>query len=310
MNTVDKVAVCSRSFSKNSFLREKLLLKYSNVKFNDSGMQLYGQDLIEFLSDYTKAIIGLEEINRELLIKLPKLTVISKYGVGLNNIDRDALKEFNINLGWKEGVNSSSVAELSIMMAIYLLRKIKIAQNDIAKGLWIQQTGSLLEGKTIGVVGCGNVGKEFIKRLSNWGCKFLANDLINYHEFYSQFNILPVDLDTLLKESDVISLHIPLDDSTYKLFSKKNLYKIKKNAVLINTSRGGIVDESLLKEMLINGDIGGAAFDVLEKEPEINLELFNLSNVLITPHIGGSSLEAISSMGIAAINGLDTFITS
>lgn len=310
MNTFHKIAVCSRSFSKNTFLREALLLRYANVKFNDSGKQLYGQDLINFLSGYTKAIIGLEEINRDLIIKLPTLKVISKYGVGLNNIDQDALKEFGVKLGWTAGVNSSSVAELTIMMALYLLREIKNVQNSIAKGLWVQHTGTLLEGKTIGVVGCGNVGKELIRRLSNWGCKFLVNDLLIYREFYSQYNIRPVDLDTVLKESDIISLHIPLNDSTFRLISKEKLQKIKKKSILINNSRGGIVDEYSLKEMLINGEIGGAAFDVLEKEPEVDLELLNLSNVLITPHIGGSSLEAIQSMGLAAINGLDSYTTS
>ena len=153
MNNVDRVAVCSRSFSKNSVLRNELLMRYKYVDFNDAGSQLYGDDLVNFLSGHSKAIIGLEVITKEVLVRVPELQVVSKYGVGTDSLDMKALRQHGVKLGWKGGVNRRSVSELVIALTIMLLRRIPQAHQSVVSGEWQQQIGGLLSERTVGVVG-------------------------------------------------------------------------------------------------------------------------------------------------------------
>jgi D-3-phosphoglycerate dehydrogenase len=305
MNIKDSVAVCSRSFSKNLTLRSELLALYKNVEFNDCGAQLNGAELISFLSGHTKAIVALEDITADVLQKLPKLGVISKYGVGLDSIDLAAMKLFNKQLGWTGGVNRRSVSELVISFAINMLRHISESHQEVCSGVWRQHIGGLLSDRTVGIIGCGHVGKDLVELLKPFRCEILVFDIVEYREFYLQHQIKAVSLDDLLRLSDVISLHIPYNSTTRLLLDSHNLSKIKKSAVLINTARGGLVDELALKEMLLSGRIAAAAFDVFSIEPPKDLELLNLPNFLATPHIGGSAEEAILAMGRSAIDGLD-----
>jgi len=305
MNIVDKVAVCSKSFSKNIFLRNELLKKYKHVKFNDAGENLFGESLIEFLQSQNKAIIGLEEINESILKKLPKLDVIGKYGVGLDKIDLLALNKFKIRLGWVGGVNRRSVSEMVISFAVGMLRHFPRSNQDVKNGIWDQNVGRLLSGRTVGIIGCGFIGKDLIKLLKPWDCKILANDIRNYNNFYKQYGVISSNLENLLKQSDVVSLHVPLDNSTKNILSTKRLKLMKENAVLINAARGNLVDEKCLKKMLIEGKLAAAAFDVFSIEPPTDLELLNLPNFLATPHIGGSAEDVIIKMGLSAIKGLE-----
>jgi len=305
MNIDDSVAVCSRSFSKNPSLRSELLTFYKNVKFNDGGTQMKGAELISFLSGHTKAIVGLEDITAEVLENLPKLKVVSKYGVGLDSIDLASMRLLNKRLGWTGGVNRRSVSELVIGFAISMLRHISESHREVGSGIWRQHIGGLLSGRTVGIIGCGYVGKDLVGLLKPFGCEVLVYDIVDYREFYLQHQIKAVSLDELLRFSDVITLHIPYNSTTKFLLGADNLSKIKKGAVLINTARGGLVDELALKEMLLTERIAAAAFDVFGIEPPQDLELLNLPNFLATPHIGGSAREAILAMGRSAISGLD-----
>lgn len=305
MNTVDKVAVCSRSFSKNAELRAELLKKYKNVTFNDSGRQLYGQELILFLRGHDKAITALEIIDEEVLTALPELKAIGKYGVGLDMIDLDAMRRHNVRLGWSGGVNKRSVAELTIAFAITLLRNISQANKEVLDGVWRQTIGAQLSGRTVGIIGCGNVGKDLVRLLQPFHCPILVNDIVNYSEFYAEYNVKAVAIDDLLRFSDVVTLHVPLDSTTQNILSADRLAQMRSTGILINIARGGLVDEIALKNMLIDKKILGAAFDVFNQEPPQDFELLQLPNFLATPHIGGSSVEAIMAMGHAAIEGLD-----
>jgi len=305
MNEIDKIAVCSRSFSKNETLKKLLLSKYKNVKFNETGKQLDGSQLVNFLKDSTKAIVGLEKIDEIILRESTDLKVISKYGVGIDSLDLSALKKYKIYLGWSPGVNKRSVAELILGLTINLLRKISISNKSLLKGQWIQHTGEQLTGKTFGIVGCGNIGKEVVKLLQPFNCEILISDIKVYSDFNLNYNLKKVELNTLLKRSDIISINIPYNLNTINLFSTDKIDLIKCSAILINTSRGGLVDENALKQALKNNKIAGAAFDVFKSEPPIDKELINLPNFLATSHIGGSTSEAILQMGLAAINGLD-----
>lgn len=305
MNTNDKVAVCSRSFSRHPVLRAELQARYANVTFNDAGGSLAGNDLVAFLRNHDKAITALERIDDAILAQLPQLKVIGKYGVGLDMIDMEAMRRYGKRLGWTGGVNRRSVSEMVISFAVAMLRHFPAAQREVLAGTWRQHIGGMLSGRTVGIIGCGFIGKDLVELLQPWGCTLLAHDILDFPDFYTRFKVEPVALDELLKRSDVVTLHTPLDDSTRNMLNVDRLELMKPTAILINAARGGLVDEEILKTMLIEKRLAAAAFDVFAMEPPRDTELLNLPNFLVTPHIGGSAEEAIIAMGRAAINGLD-----
>jgi phosphoglycerate dehydrogenase-like enzyme len=260
---------------------------------------------VEFLRGHQKAITALERLDEYVLSRLPEMEVISKYGVGLDMIDLVAMRRFGKRLGWTGGVNSRAVAELAVALMILMLRRVPAANRELLSGTWRQHIGGLLSGRVVGVVGCGCVGKELIGLLRSLECTVLANDLINYEDFYATAGVQPVELDDLLSRADVVSLHVPLDSSTRNLLSARRLKLMKPTSILINTARGGIVDEVALKAALVGGELAAAAFDVFAEEPPTDYELLKLPNFFATPHIGGSAEEAILRMGRAAIDGLE-----
>jgi phosphoglycerate dehydrogenase-like enzyme len=305
VNTADKVAVCSRSFSRNPILRSELLSRYANVTFNDAGDSLAGDKLVAFLQGHDKAITALEYIDEAILAQLPQLKVIGKYGVGLDMIDMTAMRRYGKRLGWTGGVNRRSVSEMVIAFAVAMLRHFSAANREVLSGTWRQHVGGLLSGRTIGVIGCGFIGKDLLELLQPWGCKLLSHDILDFPDFYSRFNVEPVALDELLQRSDIVTLHTPLNESTRNILSATRLEQMKPTAILINAARGGLVDEAKLKTMLLEKRLAAAAFDVFAVEPPQDMELLNLPNFLVTPHIGGSAEEVILAMGRAAIDGLD-----
>lgn len=305
MNTTDRVAVCSRSFSRNAVLRTALLERYAHVTFNEAGRQLEGDDLVEFLRGHDKAITALERIDDYVLSRLPELKAIGKYGVGLDMIDMAAMRAHGKRLGWTGGVNRRSVSELVIAFAITMLRHVPAASREVLSGTWRQHVGGELSGRTVGIIGCGHVGKDLVQLLQPFACTILVNDIRDYPNFYEAHGIKPVVLEELLAQSDVVTLHVPLDESTRGMLDKRRLELMKQTAVLLNASRGGLVDEGALKQMLLDKRLAAAAFDVFAVEPPVDKELLSLPNFLATPHIGGSAEEAILAMGRAAIDGLD-----
>lgn len=305
LNRTDRVAVTSRSFSRHPVLREELLARYAHVTFNDAGRKLEGEALVAFLRGHCKAITALERIDEQVLARLPELKVIGKYGVGLDMIDLDAMRRHGKRLGWTPGVNRRSVAELTLAFAIALLRHVPAAQREVRAGMWRQLVGGTLSGRTVGIVGCGSVGKDLVALLQPFGCRLLANDLVRYEDFYAAHSVEAVGLEDLLARADVVTLHVPLDPSTRNLLDARRLALLKATAILINTARGEIVDEYALKQALMTKRLAGAAFDVFAQEPPSDRDLLELPNFLATPHIGGSAEEAIIAMGRAAIAGLD-----
>ena len=299
------VAVTSRSFSRHPELRALVLERYSDAKFNDDGLSLQGKSLIEFLSGYEKAITALEVIDDSILSHLPNLKVISKFGVGLDMIDLHALKKYGVKLDWSGGVNKRSVSELVVSFAIALLHRAVFANSEVKKGKWYQPKGFQLSNCTFGIIGFGHIGKDLVKLLKPFDCKILAHDIRNFKEFYKKNKVKSVGIEELIKKSDVVTLHLPLNESTKNFMNEERLQMLKSNAILINLARGGLIDEDVLKKMVLEKRIAGAALDVFEIEPPIDKELLTMDNVLITPHIGGSTEEAILAMGIAAIDGLD-----
>ncbi len=306
INTTTRVAVASRSFSRHPELRRELLSRYEQVTFNEAGLALSGADLAAFLQGHDKAITALEIIDEELLSQLPQLKVIGKYGVGLDMIDLDAMDRHGVQLGWTGGVNKRSVSELVISAAISLLHRTAESHAEVRAGQWRQLQGRQLSGKTVGIVGCGHIGKDVALLLSAFGCRILAHDIKDFSEFYAANGIVAVSLAELLAEADVVTIHLPLDASTRGMFDAHRLQAMRRGACLINYARGGIVDEAALKELLKEGYLGGAALDVFAQEPPEDHELLNLPTLIATGHIGGSTQEAVLAMGRSAINGLDS----
>ena len=302
---MSSVAITSRSFSRHPELRALVLARYSDAKFNDDGLSLQGNALIEFLSGYEKAITALEVIDDSILSHLPNLKVISKFGVGLDMIDLHALKKYGVKLDWSGGVNKRSVSELVVSFAIALLHRAVFANSEVKKGKWYQPKGFQLSNCTFGIIGFGHIGKDLVKLLKPFDCKILAHDIRNFKEFYKKNKVKSVGIEELIKKSDVVTLHLPLNESTKNFMNEERLQMLKSNAILINLARGGLIDEDVLKKMVLEKRIAGAALDVFEVEPPIDKELLTMDNVLITPHIGASTEEAILAMGVAAIDGLD-----
>jgi len=299
------LVIASRSFSKHPVLRKEILKRYPNAKFNDEGLSLNGESLIEFLDGHEMAITALEKIDDSILKLLPNLKVIGKYGVGLDMIDLHAMKRHGVNLGWTGGVNKRSVSELVISYSIALLHRTIFANAEVRKGKWYQVKGRQLSDCTVGIIGCGHIGKDLVELLQPFNCKILANDVLDFKDFYKKYEVTSVGLEELIRKSDIVTLHLPLDKSTRNILNSDKLSLLKDDAVLINLARGGLIDEVALKELLNNNKITGAALDVFEVEPPVDPSFATMDNVLITPHIGGSTEEAILAMGMAAIEGLE-----
>ena len=304
MKHQEKLAITSRSFAKNPILRKKVLDQYENVTFNDDGILLKGDALIDFLKDHQMAIVSLDPIDDNVLKRVPTLKTISKYGVGLNSLDFSALEKNQVKLGWTGGVNKRSVTELAITLMLSCLRNTTFLNQDLQSGNFTQKKGRCLTGKTIGLIGFGNIGKDIAKILQAFDCKILCHDLFLDKDYCAQNQIESVDLNTLLQNSDIISIHLPLTESTKNFIDQDEFKLMKDNAILINTARGGLVNENALFAHLKASPNAQAGFDVFEQEPPQNLELIKLSNFIGLPHIGGSTEEAIMNMGFTSIDNL------
>lgn len=305
MKSTRRIAIASRSFSRHPQLRQALLDRYAQVTFNDAGESLSGEKLIAFMRGHDAAITALEKLDEKFFAALPELKIIGKYGVGLDMIDLEAMRRYGVRLGWKGGVNRRAVAELVISFAISLLRLVPQGNALVRSGGWQQLKGRQLSGRTVGIIGLGHVGKDLVELLKPFACNIFAYDIKSFPDFCAQHGVKQVALDELLKVSDIVTLHVPLDDTTRGMLSATRLNLMKSDAMLINAARGGLVDERALGDRLRDGRLAAAAFDVFEEEPPLDKDLIGLPNMLSTPHIGGSSEESILAMGLAAIDGLE-----
>jgi phosphoglycerate dehydrogenase-like enzyme len=300
-----RVAVASRSFSRNPALRQELLDRYPHSRFNDEGPTvLCGEALVQFLRGHRLAITGLDVLDEAVFRAVPELRIVSKYGVGLDMIDLDAARRCGVSVRWTPGVNRHAVAELTICFMIALCRSVVPLARGLAAGEWRHPGGRQISSSTVGIVGCGSVGQQVARIARALGATVLAYDIQAYDDFYRDAGVLPVTLDALLERSDIVTLHVPLDASTRGLIGARSFSLMRRDAFLVNTARGGLVDEQALKCALVEQRLAGAAFDVFAVEPPVDGELLRLPNFVGTPHIGGGTREAVLAMGRAAIDGL------
>ncbi len=299
-----KVVVTPPAFYKSESLKSKLSSLFPNTVYNQNADYLSGEELIGFLKDADAAIIGRDLVTQDTLNALPQLKMISKYGVGFDNLDLNSIKQRGIELAFTTGINKRSVAELTLSFMVGLCHNIFISAERMKRGEWIREGGQDLSGKTIGIIGCGNVGKEVIKLLKPFGCKILINDIEDRSEFCREQSAIESTFELLIKESDIVSLHVPLTNLTRDMINKNVLKDMKANAFLVNTSRGPVVNSSHLHRALVSKQILGAALDVFCSEPPDDIEFLQLPQLMVTPHIGGNSIEAVEAMGQAAIDNL------
>lgn len=302
-----KIAITSATFSKNEILRNELLRSFPNCRFNISAAKLDGQELLDFVYNADGVIVGLENFRKEIIRELSNTKIISKFGVGVDNIDIEYCEQKGIQVGWTPGVNKLSVAEMAVGFMITLSRNLFTSSVMLKKGLWIKDGGNNLSGKKVGIVGVGNIGKEVVRLLEPFCCEIFVNDIINQDEYYNKNKLSEVSKEYLFRNSDIITLHVPLNSETKYLINREALEMMKSKCILINTSRGTVVNTNDLKWALINRMIFSAALDVYENEPPEDRELLSLSNLICTPHIGGNSLESVLAMGRAAIEHLKIY---
>ncbi len=235
------------------------------------------------------------KITRELVEKADKCKIIARVGVGLDNIDQDAAKEKSIRvLNAVEGA-ITAVAELVIGLMLSMAREIPRADREIRNGNWIKKElmGTELKGKYLGIVGLGNIGKRLGRLAKALNMNIIGYDVVPIDdEFSKEVGLMKADLDTLLSSADYVSFHVPLLDSTCHMINAEKLKLMKKTARIINTARGGVIDEEALYNSLKDGDLAGAALDVFETEPATGNKLTTIPNFIATPHMGAQTKEA------------------
>ena len=274
------------------------LLKKKYDVYYDISLAEDSNSLVKLINKMKALIVRNKTlVTRELIENAPNLTCVGRLGVGLDNIDLNACEEQNITVYPALGANSHSVAEYVICASMLLLRKAYFKKNEMIAGNWPRQesSGSEVYGKTLGLIGFGDIAQKTRDLALGLGIKTVAYDpyLDKDSNLWKETKNLP--LENLLSISDIISLHIPLSKETKNLIDEKKLRLIKNSSVIINTSRGGIINENSLAKLLKENKIGGAALDVFNKEPinKVNAKKFEgLDNIILTPHIGGVTKES------------------
>jgi len=299
-----KVLVTSKSFAKMSPAPIKILESNEcEIIRNPYGRLLDDATLSSLIQGCDALIVGDDEVDKETFSKADKLKVIAKHGVGIDNINVKLALEKGIVVTRALGSTTESVADLTFALMLALARKIVEAVNSTKQGMWesVKYIGVEIHGRNLGIIGLGAIGKAVAKRARGFNMEILYYDIFRDCDYEEKFRVKFVNLDELLRSSDIVTIHVPLTDATTHLIGEKELKMMKNKAFLINTSRGKVVDEDALYRALKNGSIAGAALDVYSQEPPgPDFHLLKLSNVVSTPHIGGYSEEASIAMGTIA----------
>jgi len=299
-----KVLIGSRSFGRGTQSAiEKLNAAGCEVIPNTRGRSYNEVELRELLPEMDAFITGVDQITARALETTDKLRVISKHGVGLDNIDIPAAKAKGIVVTATLNAIHDSVADLTMALLLALARKIVPAHNSTHDGRWEKFIGTELRGKTLGIAGLGQIGKQVAVRAQAFGMSILAYDVYHDEPFALEHAIEFVELDELMGRADFISLHASLTRGSEAMLGANELALMKPSAYLINTARGGLIDEAALVDALRDKKIAGAALDVFRQEPPTNHPLLELENVILTPHIAGQTEQGLARMDdIAAEN--------
>jgi len=301
---MNKILTSPSSFGKISSEPLDLLEKNGyEVINNPYSRKLSKKEVIELGEDCIGIIAGVESIDQEVMDSLKKLKCISRVGVGMDSIDLEYAIKKNIEVINTPNGPTRAVAELTLGLTLSLLRKIPLADRDMKNKIWKKQTGNLLYGKKVGIIGLGRIGRMVSKLFMNMGCNIIGFDISPDLKWAEQNNVLLSELDILLRNADIICIHVSGNDEINPIIDNKEFNLLKENSILINLSRGGVVNENALYHALKNNKILGAASDVFEHEPYSG-KLCNLENIILTPHIGSYAKEGKLQMEIDAVNNL------
>ncbi|MFU0833371.1 MAG: D-3-phosphoglycerate dehydrogenase [Oscillospiraceae bacterium] len=295
-----KLLVTSRSFGEISDEPLKILTDagYDVTLYRD---HFNMDEFTEMIPDYDVLIIGGHKFPTEVMQKCSKLQMICKHGAGLDNIDLSKAKEMGIRVTNAPGVNSNAVADLTFGLMLSCARKISMAERDVRRGKWKTVIGHDVYAKTLGLMGFGAIAKNVARRAAGFSMKVLAYDpyVKELPEEFKGFVTLCADKNDVINNCDYLSMHLPLTDQTRNMIGLEQMDHMKKGAVIINTARGGIVNEDDLYKALVSGQISAAAMDVTEKEPmQPDHPLLSLEQVVVTPHIGMYSEEALNEVSL------------
>ena len=297
-----KVFVSTHPFSSTSPLPMQLI-DDNNIKLsvNEHGRKNSSEELAQDIKDAEVLIAGTEKITEEVFKNAPNLKLISRVGIGLDGIDFDLCKQYGVRVAYTPDAPTMAVAELCVAMILDLARKVTYTNNNLKENnAWNRYMGTLLYGKTVGILGMGRIGKSLVHLLSSFNVKFKVYDINPDLAYGRLYKIDFVSKDELLKSSDIVSVNVPLKKDTLDYISLDNLSTMPKHAILINTARGGIVNESDLYVALKNNVISAAAIDVFEVEPYTG-NLRELDNCILTCHMGASTIDSRTDMEVQAI---------
>lgn len=277
------------------------LLREAGVPFvvNPLGRKLRAEEAAEMVRDFEILIAGTEPITDDVLERAPRLELICRVGVGLDSVDLAAARRRGVRVSYTPEAPAPAVAELTIALTLDALRRVTETDRQIRGGLWQRNSGARLATSTVGIIGLGRIGRRVAKLAQGFGARVLATDIAPDHAFAARSNIELVPLARLLAESDIVTVHVPLTPETEHLLSSSTLALMKPSAVLINTARGGIVDEDALLSFLREERIAGAAMDVFRDEPYYG-PLREAERCILTAHMGSMSHDCRSRMEIEA----------
>jgi len=274
------------------------------LAFNSTGKPFSEDELIAQLDGCVGCIAGLDPFSKRVIESAAGLKVISRYGTGVDNVDLAAARAKGVVVCKTPGVNSQAVAELAIALLLCLARQVPMLDRKTREGYWVRSVGVELHKKTLGIVGLGAVGKRTARLAAGFSMRVLACDP-NIDLEYAQANgIIPADFDTVLRESDFLSLHLPLNNETRHIMSAEAMRNMKRGAIIINTARGGLIDEAAACELLRSGHLDGLGLDVYEEEPPQHSPLLELENVVFTPHTAAHTNEATAAMAALSVQNL------
>jgi D-3-phosphoglycerate dehydrogenase len=296
------VLVTPRSFGAHSAEPYDLLAGGGlTVIRNPHGRIMAKDEMIAHIGDADAVIVGVDPLDRDVLERAPRLKVIAKYGVGTDNIDMACAAERGIKVTTTAGANTEAVADYTFALLLAAARKVVPIDRACREGDWRKTTAVDVNGRTLGLLGLGQIGKAVVRRARGFGMRVLAYDAVRDEAFAAAGGVVYADsADEILREADFVSLHVPLTDATRHMIGSREFGLMKRTAVLVNTARGGLIDEGALLEALAGGRIWGAGIDVFEKEPPDNRELLELDNLVIGSHCAASTVQAVDNMGMMA----------
>jgi D-3-phosphoglycerate dehydrogenase / 2-oxoglutarate reductase len=277
-------------------------LEMANIDYviNPLGRRLKEHELAEMVDDFDVLIAGTEPITANVLERARKLKLISRVGIGLDNVDLDAAEARGIKVSYTPDAPGPAVAELTIALMLSLLRSVHVANLQLHAGRWQRHLGRRIAEVTVGIIGAGRIGARVLRRIPAFGTpRVLVNDINPNLKLDPDLKLEWVDKEEIYRSADLISLHLPLTMHTKNMIRREQLLQMKRDALLINTSRGGIVNEADLADVLRSGHLGGAAIDVFEHEPYAG-GLSSIENCLLTSHMGSMSVDCRTRMEIEA----------